>query len=399
MNDMKISHAMALCAVFLLPACFSPYLLPAVYLEAAGIVTEGRVTQKRESIEMRGYDRWRHALEVTYRYTPGDTGVAETGTHQVDPSLFDRLQVGSPVKVRYTPWRLPRSLHIVAMGSALAESTWRSRLPGESDSARVAFDLGCAVIAGLVCVVAWRRKTRGWILAAALGAVTVFSAVLTCGFVAFPLLFAAWRKWPGQGYGWVLLGSVPLSVAVLYARIPQPTPLPSGLSREGIAIVRQVRSVDHIWSGWEDSGQQVPQPFQMADLEFTPERGHAPVHAVDRVDLNSLPDLREGAKVGVVYSLSNPRFARIDGGTRSYAERALVYLLKITFGIGAMIMLVVIPAMALADRALHRFWDRISRVPADQLAQNISRMPAGDPRRKALEKYLGRLQPGEHKPG
>lgn len=386
---MKISHAIWAGFLISLPACFSPYLLPALYLELAGVVTEGQVTQKQESIQMRGYDRWRHVLEVTYRYIPADTRVAETGTHQVDPSLFDRLQVGSKVKVRYIPWRLPRSLHIVAMGSALADAAWRSRIPEESDGARLTFDIGSAALAGLLGVVAWRRKTRPWILAAALCGATVCTAVVPCGFVTFPILFAVWRKRPGQGYGWVLLGFMAFSVVVLYGRIPQPTPAPSALSHEATAVVRQIRPVDHIWSDWEDSGQRVPQPFQLVDLEFTPAGANAPIHAVDRIDLNSLPELRDGATVRVFYTTSNPRSVRLDGGTRTYAEKALVYLLKLTLGIGILITVVVIPAMLLVERALQRFWGRITRFSPDQMtqiAQNISRFPADDPRRKAMEK-------------
>jgi hypothetical protein len=281
------------------------------------------------------------------------------------------------------------------MGSALADSTWRSRIPGESDSARLAFDLWSIVLAGLLGVVAWWRKTCAWILAAALSGVIVCSAVIPCGFVTFPILFAVWRNWPGQGYGWVLLGSTALSVAVLYARIPQPTPAPSAFSHEAIAIVRQIQSVDYIWSDSEDSGQWVPQPFQLADLEFTPAGANTPIHAIDRIDLNSLPELRDGARVRVSYSSSNPRSAQIIGGSRSYAEKAFVYFLQITFGIGILLTVVVIPAMLLAERALRRFWDRITRFSPDQIAQidhNISHLPAGDLRRKAMEKYLARLR-------
>jgi hypothetical protein len=164
--------------------------------------------------------------------------------------------------------------------------------------------------------------------------------------------------------------------------------------------VRQIQSVDHIWSSWEDSGQWVPQPFQLVDLEFTPAGANAPIHAIDRIDLNSLPELRDGATVRVFYKTSNPRSARIDAGTRTYAEKALVYLLKLTFGIGILITVVVIPAMSLADRTLERFWGRITRFSPDQIAQiaqNTSHFPADDPRRKAMEK-LATLRREEHEP-
>jgi hypothetical protein len=62
--------------------------------------------------------------------------------------------------------------------------------------------------------------------------------------------------------------------------------------------------------------------------------------------------------------------------------------------------MVVIPGMLLAERAVQRFWGRITRVSPDQItqiAQNISRFPADDPRRKAIEKLV-RLQE-EQRPG
>jgi len=56
--------------------------------------------RKREAIEFYPDDVVRHVLEVTYQYVPTDTQRTETGLHQVDPATYDRLRIGSPVKVR-----------------------------------------------------------------------------------------------------------------------------------------------------------------------------------------------------------------------------------------------------------------------------------------------------------
>ena len=57
-------------------------------------------------------------------------------------------------------------------------------------------------------------------------------------------------------------------------------------------------TVHAIWGTRRSGGPSLPQPFQMVDVEFTPEGAKEPVHALDRVDLNSIPGLRDGARLG-----------------------------------------------------------------------------------------------------
>ncbi len=118
----------------------------------------------------------------------------------------------------------------------------------------------------------------------------------------------------------------------------------------------------------------------MVDLELVPAGAASPVHALDRVDRDSVAGLRKGAIVRVEYPLSDPRAARIEGATRTYPGKALTYLLELTFGLAALAMLVVWPAIALLDRIGHRFRNVV--VPAY--------LPPGDARRKRLEEYLRR---------
>src|SRR5204863_5909702 len=117
------------------------------------------------------------------------------------------------------------------------------------------------------------------------------------GFLVFPILFGLWRASPGRGYGWVLLASIPLTVAVLYWRIPQPARAAPEPVRRTTGMVRHVQVADNLWSTSESSGQHVPQAVQMADVEFTPEGASEPIHVLDRVDANSVPNLRTGGTV------------------------------------------------------------------------------------------------------
>ena len=92
-------------------------------------------------------------------------------------------------------------------------------------------------------------------------------------------------------------------------------------------------------------GQSISHPFQMVDVEFTPGARAESVHALDRVDLGSVPGLREGAVVPVTYPLADPRAGWMSIGTRDYGRRAWTYILALTYGIGAVVAFLVFPAV------------------------------------------------------
>jgi hypothetical protein len=177
-----------------------------------------------------------------------------------------------------------------------------------------------------------------------------------------------------------------VTAAVIYWRIPRPAELPGGATRTAVATVRRTAVADHIWSGHETSGQSLRQPFQMADLEFTPVGWTESVHALDRLDVDSVPGLREGSTVRLVYSGGDPRLAHIDSGTRTYAENALTYLLELDFGAAAVVLFLVLPILVLADRLLTRLGAAIPSPNA--VLQRFSEMPPDDPRRKRMEEIL-----------
>ena len=220
-----------------------------------------------------------------------------------------------------------------------------------------------------------------------LAAGTWLSAVVTAGFFVFPILFWAWRRNRGQGFGWLLLGTMALTTLVLYWRIPKPSPMASGPTREAPGVVHDVRTVNEIWTSDEGS-QDIRRPFQMVDIEFTPEGAPEPVHILDRVDLGSVPGLREGSGVRVLYPVSDPSTARIAGGTRTFPEDVLAYLLGLTYGLGALVAFVFWPAIFLADRIRNRFLGLIDRIPLDDIARKATGFSPDDPRRQALEAFI-----------
>ena len=136
----------------------------------------------------------------------------------------------------------------------------------------------------------------------------------------FPTLFWASRRNLGKGYGLALLATIALCAAVVYWRVPHAAAFPPGQVRNSTAIVRQERVVDEIWSdAWETysgrtNGQKISQPFEMVDLEFTPEAAGEPIHVLDHIDLKSVPGLREGAAVPIQYSSSDRSRLRAHRG-------------------------------------------------------------------------------------
>lgn len=309
-----------------------------VYVAAEGITVDGQVISKREYFAMHGEDRWRHVFEVEYRYLPRDEALPRTVTQPVDAALHDRLQVGIPVKVRYSPWPPLRSVQ--AVGAVLVGSSWLSRIPFDSDTDRGVVEMVGFAIAATFGFFAYRRRSRllGWV--AGLATAVWISTVMLAGSFVFAVLFQMWRRNPGRGYGVLLLASMALSTFALDWRIPQPPSAIAGQPMQAMAIARQVHRVGSLWGGWRLSGQPIRQPFDMVDLEFRPRGATASVHALDHVDAGSVPGLKPGARVEVVYPASHPRAGRMAAGTRGYARNTLIYLLELTFGIGAALVLV-----------------------------------------------------------
>jgi hypothetical protein len=364
----------------------APRLLADAYVAAAGDLAPGIVVGKREAILMPGRDRTQHVREVTYRYQPVGSSMPETASHQVDQALYGRLRVGSPVTVRYSTWSPLR--YVQGVGSVLEDSSWWSRARSGSEDLRTTLEVLWLLGTGLLGYAAYRRNSRALGLVAGLAAAIASSAIVLAGFLVLPILYGMWRRNPGQGYGWLLLGTMIASAALIYERIPPPTPAPAGLHDEAIAIVRHMTIATHIWSDYKSAGQELLQPFAMADLEFTPAGWSEPIYVLDRVDANSVAGLREGATVRVEYPFADPRAARIVGGTRTYADAALLYILGATYAGAAVLAFIVLPVFGAIERRL-----RASPIfgpilnPAESV-KGIANLNPDDPRRKALEAFL-----------
>lgn len=396
----------SLIAIFALAV--SPWVIAMAYMQIAGQVVEGKATAKCEAILMPGGDSWDHLFEITYSYRPLDSSYPEIAKHRVDSALYRRTQVGSAVPVRYSPLRVIRG--VVGMGSFLDESSLFSRLGVDLFTAHHLIVISIVSVGFLTALFAYGKKSgrlgllAAWIVV--MPAPVLFLAITA--FIAFPGLFLAWRSSKKAGYGLLLLGSVPFSAVVVYLQIPQPTQIPADLQRQATATVRQVRVVNEIWTdygkGAEDAGGQgIRKPFQMVDLEFRPDGASDSVHALDRVDINSVRGLREGATVQIAYSFADPSVARIAGGSRNYPRATLIYLLGLTYGIGGILAFVVLPGLALIDRFSHSLTKLLPVRSPEEGVELISRVSANHPRRETIEKVVRALQkqqqrdPAKHK--
>lgn len=389
--------------VLLAALAVGPWVASAVYMNKAGIVVGGKVVAKREAILMPGGDTAKHVFAITYEYQPRDSYYRETVVQRVDEAFYRGEAVGSAVKVRYSPSRLLRSF--AGLGLYLEDAAPLSRLhygpPERRDLIKTAA-LSFALAAGLV---AYRTKSRalGGLAALLVGIWFPPVLLLACGVLVFPLLFWAARRDPGKGYGLALLAVVGLCAAVVYDRVPQPAVIASDELTRGTALVRQVRVVDEIWSDtWETnshaSGERIGPRYQMVELEFTPEGARESMHALDRIDSNSVAGLHAGSEVAIEYSTSNPDAVLIVGATRHYARQLVTDLLLFTYSMGALVTFVLVPLgrglrkLSRASGVLRTVTDPESTLNRIAQGSQWSQLPKDDPRRKAIESTIAALQ-------
>lgn len=341
------------------------------YVAGVSLAADGVVTGKREAILLGGGDGWLRVLEVAYRYRPADAALPEEASHNVDVATYDRLRIGQPVRIHYTPSPLLR--HWAGVGSFIDGTSSFARTRYGATSARdLAIPAAMVGAIGLGLRALRTRSVAVGVAAALVGGAAAPSALLfaTACLIA-PGLFWAWRR-RGRSYGWMLVGAILTTMGILYWRVPHPDPWPPGSRQASTAIVRQSKVVNQIWRGPDvgpsrEGGESIGHPFQVLDLEFTPIGGSEPVHAVDRIDAASVPAITAGARVSVTYSTANPRAARMVGATRTYDRAAWLYLTTLASAFALVITFVAVP---IADR-IKRFTDRLSFRSTDV----ISRQP------------------------
>lgn len=372
---------------FLLVLAIAPafWLLLTAFAESTSLVTTGTVSGKRELILMGRGDSWIRLFEVSYTYHPADAPYAQTASHNVALDFYDRVKVGTRVRVHYSPWLIVRLME--GTGSYIEGAPANTRLRYGPFTIRDFAEIGGFFLAALLGLIAYKTSTRFLGVVAALIAAAAFPMVLlvAAALLVLPGLFWAWRKHPDEGFGSLLLVFVIATCAIPYWRVPHPQPLPPGPQVNTTAIVRNMKVVTRIWTTGQpstpsrsSSGQTISRPFYMLDLEFTPPGSSEPVHAVDKVDIISVPGLQQGETVPIVYSAADARAAQLVGATRTYDRSAFNEMMEITFGVAIIVAFVAIPVL----RGLDDFFGRYRRIfeqfasltPTD-IQQRLSRSP------------------------
>lgn len=330
------------------------WLALAAYVARVGVEADGQIIGKRETIILGGGDAWRRVFDITYRYQPADAPLPEEASHNVDLAMYDRLHPGQLVRLHYTASPLLRTW--AGVGSYIdGSSPWARTRYGRTAARDLALPAAMfgAIVLGLIALKA--RSAVVGVAAGLLGGAAVPVALLAAtALLIGPQLFWASRRRPGQGYGWMLLGAILVTAAIVYWRVPHPEPVSPGTHRTAAAVVRQARLVDEIWRGdvglSRDGGQPIGRPFQMVDVEFTPAGAAETVHAVDRIDVGSVPALTRGAMVPVSYSIADPRGAQIVGATRTYDRAAWLYLMTIAGACALAVTFIVFPIVERISR-------------------------------------------------
>lgn len=93
-------------------------------------------------------------------------------------------------------------------------------------------------------------------------------------------------------------------------------------------MVKQIATVKTAVDGGTRHAQPITlaHPYQLVEMQYTPEGSSEPVMAVDAIDPNSVPSLKPGQALTIHYDAGNPRIASIPGATRMFHQQAIQQL-------------------------------------------------------------------------
>jgi hypothetical protein len=171
---------------------------------------------------------------------------------------------------------------------------------------------------------------------------------IACGVI----VLVAWRRLRLPGfYVAVAAGVVVLLAGILYSEFPRPTPEPRIGVRTATGRVAAVRRINRLFGGSRTRGMDAAQPIDVVSVEFTSAPGAEPVLAVDLLD--AMPDdtWKVGAPAVVQYEAASPRTARLEAGTRRFAEINLQGAIS-AGALGLGVFLAIVALLALAGRVM-----------------------------------------------
>lgn len=289
--------------------CFVAYRWDSI-IDSVGTAVPGAITEKRESIRT-NYADWYRRFQIVAAFKAPGYPYERHAICDVDQQIFDSLHVGSPVTVRY----LPALLAIPLISSThISPCPPRGIFGSNPELYRRSLYLfgSLAIILGVVFVLRIRRVA--WLL------------------VPWSALF------------------------VVYGICPHTEPLPLQ-PRQISAVVKHVTIVKTLVESRRTDAPPIilQHPYQLVQLEYTPQGNAEPVTAVDAIDANSIPDIKAGQVLTIDYDAGNPRVGSIPGATRRFREQAIQQI-----GLEYLVLMALFLGLLLFARRSRRRSKRIS---------------------------------------
>jgi hypothetical protein len=264
---------------------------PSLWIELRGRKASGVINAKQELISNLS-EAWSRRFQLEVSYLATDVEEQETAWIGVNEELFDRLQEGDTVELRYLPQPRLRQLLVNASARLEEQRTFDAlvALLGDRYKVVLAFFGVWLVLMVLASVLRF-----GWLQA-------ILFVALACGAIGW---FSGW-----------------------------PWPAPEGPQETANATVRNVRLIDR-FGRITRTVRNVVQPFQVVEMEFVPPNYTTPVIIVDMIDANSVPELERGSVLPISYNIAEPRWAQIEGASRNFYRTNAR-----TFGLVALVIFV-----------------------------------------------------------
>jgi hypothetical protein len=266
--------------LILVGICFICYRWDSI-IDSVGTAVPGAITEKRESIRT-NYADWFRRFQILAAFKAPGYPYERHTICDVDQQIFDSLHVGSPVTVHYVPALL--NIPLVSSTHISPCPPWGMFGSNPELYRRSLYLYGSlAFILGIVFLLRIRR--------------------------------AAWLLLPWS------------AMFVFYGICPHTEPMPLQ-PRPVTAVVKEVAMVKTL----VDAGRRdappitLAHPYQLVEMQYTPEGRSEPVMAVDAIDPNSVPNLKQGQVLTVNYDAGNPRIASIPGATHMFREQAIQQL-------------------------------------------------------------------------
>lgn len=264
-----------------------------IYLKNSGTRTSGAITEKFENVRIID-GNWFRSFEITADYSIPGQSVQHRAACDVDEKTYDSLHRGDSVVVYY-----------------FANLLSQPFIPATRLSP-------CTTMASINLNP------------------SVTGALIVALVVLLGILFL-WRVLRIRIAAWLLLPWACLTFA--YLVLPHAEPEPQH-PVSATATVDTITTVTTIGGRRGHRAIDLPHPYEIVRLKYTPAGMDAPVVAIDKVDEGSVPNLIQGQTLAIVYDAGHPRIARLQGGTRSFPGQARTIVVLI--GAAFLVLLVVL---------------------------------------------------------